>query len=300
VTETAVNEKLELAVIGGSGLYELSGMSDPREVSVDTPFGAPSDALLVGTIGGRNAVFLARHGRDHRLLPTEINHRANIFALKSLGVERVLSVSAVGSLRENIHPRDLVLVDQFIDRTHHRQSTFFGDGIVAHVGMADPVCESLRTSVLQAARATEANVHDGGTYVCMEGPAFSTRAESELYRSWGVQVIGMTNMQEAKLAREAELCYTTLALVTDYDCWHLEEADVSVEALLANLRANARTAAEVVRLAVASLPDRDACACSHALADALLTQPGKAPAATLERLAPIVGRYLDPAARGNS
>jgi 5'-methylthioadenosine phosphorylase len=287
-------QQASIALIGGSGLYELAGLEGVVEVAVETPFGAPSDSLLVGTLEGISAAFLARHGRGHRLLPSEVNHRANIFALKKLGVERVLSASAVGSMREEIRPRDVVLVDQFIDRSMHRQATFFGNGVAAHIAFADPVCPVLRSTALAAARAAEAGVHDGGTYLCIEGPAFSTRAESELYRAWGVDVIGMTNIQEAKLAREAELCYTTLALVTDYDCWHEEEEEVSVAAVIQNLQANSRLAASIVREWVRRLPaDRRGCACSEALRHAIITARSAISAEALEQLRPLIGKYLE-------
>ena len=222
-----MDARARIAIIGGSGLYALAGLDEARELSVETPFGPHSDGLFVGRLAGESVAFLARHGKSHNLLPAEINYRANLYVLKMLGVERVLSASAVGSMREGIRPRDVVLVDQFIDRGQHRQATFFGDGIVAHVAFADPICPEVRGVTLQAALDFGATAHDGGTYLCIEGPAFSTRAESLLYRSWNVDVIGMTNMHEAKLAREAEICYATLALVTDYDCWHEDEEDVS-------------------------------------------------------------------------
>jgi 5'-methylthioadenosine phosphorylase len=283
-----------VAIVGGSGLYELAGLDDVEEHDVETPFGRPSDAILVGSIGKRRTAFLARHGRGHALLPSEINYRANVFALKRLGVERILSASAVGSMREEIRPRDVVLIDQFVDRTQHRPSTFFGDGLAAHIGFADPICPHLRSAMLDAARAVGGGgAHDGGTYLCMEGPAFSTRAESQLYRAWGIDVIGMTNLQEARLAREAEICYATLALVTDYDCWHEEEEDVSVGTVLDNLEANAARAAAVVRATIEALPDdRRACGCAEALRHAIITRRDVIPPAVAERLAPIVGRYL--------
>jgi 5'-methylthioadenosine phosphorylase len=285
--------RCDIAIIGGSGLYDLAGFEDVREVDVDTPFGHPSDALRVGTLDGRKVAFLARHGAGHRLLPSEIDFRANIFALKRLGAERILSASAVGSMREDVHPRDVVLVDQFIDRTAHRAATFFGDGIVAHITFADPVCPESRATLLEATRKAGGRAHDGGTYLCMEGPAFSTRAESELYRSWGVDVIGMTNLQEAKLAREAEICYATMALVTDFDCWHEDEEDVSVAELLANLRANADLSARVLRSAIGLLPEkRERCGCGSSLEGAILTRPENVPSETRERLRPIVGRYV--------
>jgi 5'-methylthioadenosine phosphorylase len=281
-----------IGLIGGSGLYGLAGLTNARELAVPTPFGPPSDALFVGTLGDRSVAFLARHGRDHRLLPGEINYRANIYAMKALGVERILSASAVGSMDDGIHPRDVVVPDQFIDRTQQRRATFFGDGIAAHVALADPVCPETRRILAEAARRAGATVHDGGTYLCMEGPAFSTRAESRLYRSWGVEVIGMTNLTEAKLAREAEICYATLALVTDYDCWHEDEADVSVTGVLENLRANAALAAATLRDAVAALPrSRRSCACGEALAQAIITPVDAMSPAARERLGVLLDKY---------
>jgi 5'-methylthioadenosine phosphorylase len=282
-----------IGLIGGSGLYALAGLKDAREVSVSTPFGAPSDVIVVGAFGDRPVAFLARHGRDHRILPGEINHRANVYAMKAMGVERILSASAVGSMKEGIHPREVVLPDQFLDRTQGRKSTFFGEGIAAHVPLADPVCPETRRILLEAARAAGATAHDGGTYLCMEGPAFSTRAESRLYRSWGVDVIGMTNLTEAKLAREAEICYATLALVTDYDCWHEEEEDVSVTAVLENLRANAALAAAALRGAVLALPRaRAACACGDALAHAIITPAHAIAPDARARLGVILDKYI--------
>jgi 5'-methylthioadenosine phosphorylase len=286
-------ERIPFAIVGGSGLYALAALGEPEIRTITTPYGPPSDAIRVGRVDGRSVAFLARHGAAHSLLPSEIDYRANIWALKSLGVERLLAASAVGSLREDIHPREAVAVDQFIDRTH-RRSTFFGDGLVAHVGMADPVCPELQRLLVAAGRACGATVHDGGTYLCMEGPAFSTRAESELYRSWGSAVIGMTNAQEAKLAREAEICYASLGLVTDYDCWHESEADVSVEALLDNLRANAATATEVLLRVVREVSERrTGCGCGDALRGAILTPIDEIPDAVRRRLAPVIGRHLD-------
>jgi 5'-methylthioadenosine phosphorylase len=288
------SDPVRFAIIGGSGLYALAGLEDAREISVDTPFGPPSDAILVGGLAGRSVAFLARHGRHHKLLPTEVNYRANIYALKSLGVERIFSASAVGSMSEAIHPRDVVLVDQFIDRTRQRPATFFGGGLAAHVAFADPVCPVVRTRMLEAARSLGASAHDGGTYLCIEGPAFSTRAESLLYRSWGVDVIGMTNLPEARLAREAEICYATLALVTDYDCWHEEEEDVSVVALLDNLKANSALAARVIGAAIAALPDRRAaeCGCGEALQHGLITAREAISEETVQRLKPILRKYF--------
>jgi 5'-methylthioadenosine phosphorylase len=282
-----------IGLIGGSGLYALSGLSGAQEVRLSTPFGDPSDALFVGTIGDKSVAFLARHGRNHRLLPGEINYRANVYAMKLLGVTRILSASAVGSMKETIRPRDVVVPDQFIDRTQRRISTFFGEGIAAHVAFADPICPETRGLLCEAAQAAGATAHDGGTYVCMEGPAFSTRAESLLYRSWGVDVIGMTNLTEAKLAREAEICYATLALVTDYDCWHEEEADVSVTGVLANLQANAAVAAAALRATVLALPAaRGACGCGDALLHAIITPRDAISREARARLGVLLERYL--------
>jgi 5'-methylthioadenosine phosphorylase len=243
---------------------------------------------------GRRIAFLARHGRGHTLLPTEINFRANIFALKSIGVKRILSASAVGSMKEKIKPRDIVLVDQFIDRTHQRPVTFFGEGLAVHISFADPICPVVRAAMLQAAAKNGATVHDGGTYLCMEGPAFSTRAESMLYRSWGVDVIGMTNLQEAKLAREAEICYATMAMVTDYDCWHEDEEDVSVSSVIDNLKANSKLAAATLRAAVGSLPsERSGCGCGEALKFGIITPKEAIPPGTVDRLKPLIGKYFE-------
>jgi 5'-methylthioadenosine phosphorylase len=262
-------------------------------VSVTTPFGPPSDALWVGNVGDRPVAFLARHGRTHRILPGEINYRANVYAMKALGVERILSASAVGSMKEGIHPRDVVLPDQFIDRTTRRTATFFGDGVAAHVAFADPVCPETRRVLCEAARAAGATAHDGGTYLCMEGPAFSTRAESRLYRTWGVEVIGMTNLTEAKLAREAEICYATLALVTDYDSWHEEEDDVSVAGVLDNLRENAALAAATLRAAVLALPKaRTACVCADALSRAIITPVEAITPEARARVGVLLDRYV--------
>jgi 5'-methylthioadenosine phosphorylase len=282
-----------LGVIGGSGLYRIAGLTEVREVAVSTPFGDPSDAYVSGSIAGRPLLFLARHGRGHRLPPTAINFRANIYGFKVLGVERLLSVSAVGSMKEAIRPLDVVLPDQFIDLTRQRPSTFFGEGLVAHVSLADPVCPDLRAIAARSASATGVRLHDGGTYLCIEGPQFSSRAESMLYRSWGVDVIGMTNAQEAKLAREAEICYATMAMATDYDCWHEEEADVTVEEVVARLNDNARHAQEIIAGALGALPERRSCACASALKNAILTARGSISPEARERLRPIVGRYLD-------
>lgn len=281
-----------LGIIGGSGLYDIDGLQDVKEIDVSTPFGAPSDALITGTYRGTKLVFLPRHGRGHRIAPNEINFRANLWALKKLGVTRVLAVSAVGSMREDIKPGDFVVIDQFFDRTRHRNDTFFGDGVVAHVMFADPVCPEVRQALLAAGRAAGARVHDGGTYVNMEGPQFSTRAESRIYRSWGVDVIGMTNLQEAKLAREAELCYATLAMATDYDCWHETHDDVTVEAVLEVMRKNVATARRVVLDALPALLAPARCSCSRALANAIMTAPEHIPAHARTRLSLLIDKYL--------
>jgi 5'-methylthioadenosine phosphorylase len=284
---------IRIGVIGGSGLYDMAELTGRRELVIDTPFGPPSGPFVTGTIAGREVAFLARHGAGHRLLPSELNFRANIYALKTLGVERILSASAVGSLKEEYAPLHLVIPDQFVDRTRGRIGTFFGDGLVAHVAFAHPFCPQLSEVAHAAAVAAGATVHKGGTYVCMEGPQFSTRAESLLYRQWGMDIIGMTNLQEAKLAREAEICYTTIALVTDYDCWHPEHDSVTTEMIIANLVQNAATAQKVIAGAIASLDlGSRRCACGSALASAIITRPEHVPEATKKKLAPIVGKYM--------
>ncbi len=281
-----------IGIIGGSGLYNIDGVEKVREIRVRTPFGAPSDALVVGTLDGVRVAFLSRHGRGHRTNPSSINYRANIYALKSVGVTQVISVSAVGSMKESIHPGDVVLPDQFIDLTKRRLSTFFDEGIVAHVGFAEPVCRSLADALELAGRSVGASLQRGGTYVCMEGPQFSTKAESRLYREWGVDVIGMTNMPEAKLAREAELCYATVALATDYDCWHETEEAVNVEAILATLHKNVELAKQLLKSAVPALvPDRT-CECRQALKNALVTAPDHIPASTKRRLNLLIAPYM--------
>lgn len=284
-----------IGIIGGSGLYELPGLTQVRWRRVRTPFGDPSDEYGVGRLGDRTVIFLPRHGRGHRLLPSELNFRANIWGLKALGVERVVSVSAVGSMREAIHPLDLVIPDQFFDHTRRRISSFFGDGIAAHVGMAAPVCAEVADALEKAGRGTGASVHRGGTYICIEGPQFSTKGESRIYRSWGVDVIGMTNMPEAKLAREAELCYATLALVTDYDVWHDTHESVSVEAVVQNLQHNVATAKDVLRQVVPMLPAVRGCACASLLRNAVITNPSAFPRATRRRLDLLIGKYFTPA-----
>ncbi len=284
--------KAEIGIIGGSGLYALPGLTGVREQQVETPFGDPSEVFAMGELEGRKVAFLARHGKGHRLLPSEINFRANIYAMKVLGVERILSVSAVGSLKEEHKPTDFLIPDQFIDRTFARNATFFGDGIVAHVPFGDPICGVVASAFEQA--CVEAGVvgRRGGTYVCMEGPQFSTRAESNLYRTWGADVIGMTNLQEAKLAREAEICYATLAMVTDYDCWREGHEDVTVDQVVAVMHQNAENAAKVVRAAVAAMPGVRTCDCGNALKSAILTDRTAIPTATRERLNLILNKYL--------
>jgi 5'-methylthioadenosine phosphorylase len=281
-----------IGIIGGSGLYELEGLQSIEHVAVDTPFGAPSDELSIGRLGDARLVFLPRHGRGHRIAPSEINFRANIFALKQLGAEWILSVSAVGSMREDIRPGDMVVVDQFFDRTHGHAQSFFGGGVVGHVGFADPVCGALARVLGDAAEAAGARTHRGGTYLCIQGPQFSTRAESRIYRSWGVDVIGMTNLTEAKLAREAELCYATLALATDYDCWHEGEEDVTVEAVVAILQRNVATAKRILSLCVERIPATRTCPCPRAAEHAIMTARAAIPAVARERLQLLYGKYL--------
>jgi 5'-methylthioadenosine phosphorylase len=283
----------EIGIIGGSGLYSMPGLTDVREVKQQTPFGDPSDAYVLGTLEGHKVAFLARHGRGHRLLPTELNFRANIYGFKQLGVERIVSVSAVGSLKEEHKPLDFVIPDQFFDRTRHRVDTFFGEGIVAHIAFADPVCPELAQVVEAACRKSAVTGKNGGTYLCMEGPQFSTKAESNLYRTWGMDVIGMTNLQEAKLSREAEICYVTVAMVTDYDCWHPHHDSVTVDQIVAVLLKNAENACRVVRHTIASLPAKRSCKCGASLSHAILTDRDKIPAATREKLKLILGKYLE-------
>jgi 5'-methylthioadenosine phosphorylase len=285
-------KKAEIGIIGGSGLYAMPGLTNVREERVTTPFGHPSDAFVLGELEGRKVAFLARHGRGHRILPSELNFRANIFAMKMLGVERILSVSAVGSLKEEHKPTDFVIADQFIDRTYARISTFFGDGIVAHVGFGDPVCKTVASAFKKACDTVGVVGKSGGTYVCMEGPQFSTRAESNLYRSWGADVIGMTNLQEAKLAREAEICYATMAMVTDYDCWREGHDDVTIEQVIAVVHQNADSAAKVVRSAIAAMPTEKNCGCGDALKFAILTDRKAIPAETRKRLSILLDKYF--------
>jgi 5'-methylthioadenosine phosphorylase len=282
----------EIGIIGGSGLYSMPGLARTKEVRIKTPFGAPSDAYVCGTLEGRKVAFLARHGRGHRILPSELNFRANIHGFKQLGVERIVSISAVGSLKEEHKPLEFVIPDQFFDRTRHRVDTFFGNGIVAHISFGDPICADLSLVVESACRQSGVVGKRGGTYVCMEGPQFSTRAESNVYRNLGMDVIGMTNLQEAKLAREAELCYVTVAMVTDYDCWHPHHDSVTVDQVVAVLLKNAENAANVVRATVAAMPQDRSCRCGSALAHAIMTDHKTIPAATRKKLKLIIGKYV--------
>jgi 5'-methylthioadenosine phosphorylase len=286
----------EIGIIGGSGLYQMPGLTNLVEKVVVTPFGKPSDAYHLGTLEGRRVAFLARHGRGHRFNPTELNYRANIFGFKALGVDRILSVSAVGSLKEEHKPTEFVIPDQFYDRTRQRVSTFFGEGIVAHIAFGDPICPELAAAVAKAGAAAGVVTKSGGTYVCMEGPQFSTKAESNSYRAAGFDIVGMTNLQEAKLAREAEICYVTIAMVTDYDCWHPDHDSVTVDQIIAVLNRNAENAASVVRNAVAELGATRSCKCGQALAMAIMTSPDAVPPATRAKLELIVGKYLNPKA----
>ena len=283
---------VQIGIIGGSGLYDMAELTGREERSMTTPFGEPSGPYVIGTLRGQRVAFLARHGAGHRILPSELNFRANIYGFKALGVERILSASAVGSLKEEYRPLDILVPDQFFDRTKGRISTFFGRGVVAHVAFAHPLCGDLSTVAADAAESVGASVHRGGTYVNMEGPHFSTLAESRLYRSWGMDVIGMTNLQEAKLAREAEICYATLALITDYDCWHPDHDSVTVDLIIANLMQNATTAQKTIAAAVGTLTAARTCACKDALATAIITRPELVPEKTRQELAPIIGRYI--------
>jgi 5'-methylthioadenosine phosphorylase len=285
-------ENVQIGIVGGSGLYDMADVTDRKEVSIATPFGNPSGPYLLGTLRGKRVAFLARHGAGHKLSPSELNFRANIYGFKTLGVECLLSASAVGSLKEEYKPLDIVIPDQFFDRTKGRVSTFFSGGLVAHVGFAHPFCTHLSRIAHDSGSQAGATMHRGGTYVCMEGPQFSTLAESKLYRSWGMDVIGMTNLQEAKLAREAEICYTTIALVTDYDCWHPDHDSVTVDMIIANLTENAKTAQAIIANAVEQLPYERTCECATALKYALITRPDAIPEQVKKDLAPIVGKYL--------
>ncbi len=283
---------VQIGIVGGSGLYDMEELSDREEVRLSTPFGDPSGPYVVATLRGRRVAFLARHGTGHRILPSELNFRANIYGFKLLGVERLFSASAVGSLKEQYPPLDVVVPDQFFDRTKGRISTFFGHGIAAHVSFAHPVCGELSRIAFESATAVGARAHLGGTYVCIEGPQFSTLAESRLYRGWQMDVIGMTNLQEAKLAREAEICYATVALVTDYDCWHPDHDQVTVDMIVSNLLRNAETAQRLIADAVGRVPAARACACGTALAAAIITDPAAIPESTRRDLAPIIGKYV--------
>ncbi|MBN1871317.1 MAG: S-methyl-5'-thioadenosine phosphorylase [Candidatus Omnitrophica bacterium] len=283
---------VRVGIIGGSGVYDIEGLKDRRFEKVSTPFGYPSDEYVIGDLEGKEVVFLPRHGRGHRILPSEINFRANIFGMKKLGVERLISVCAVGSLKEELRPLDVMIPDQFVDRTNQgRPTTFFGDGIVGHIAFGNPVCDELCDILYESSKSVKATVHKGGTYLNMEGPAFSTRAESNLYRSWGMDVIGMTNMAEARLAREAEICFSTLAMVTDYDCWHLSE-DVTVEIIVQNLMKNTEMSKKILRNAVKMIPQNRSCACASGLKDAIITNREAIPEETKKRLDIIIGKYL--------
>ncbi len=285
--------EVEIGIIGGSGIYQMAGLKRKRAVRITTPFGRPSDAYVVGELEGRRVAFLARHGRGHVLLPSELNFRANIYGFKKLGAERIVALSAVGSLREDFRPMDMVIPSQFFDRTHGRISTFFGGGLAAHISFAEPFCPAMQAALTDSCKAAGVICHRGGTYLCMEGPAFSTKAESRVYRAWGMDIIGMTNLQEAKLAREAEICYATLAMVTDYDCWHEEHDAVTVEQIYEYLQRNAENAQKILRLTVQRLPKERACKCGSALAHAFITDRRKVPAATRKKLSLIAGKYLN-------
>ncbi len=286
-------QPIKFGVIGGSGVYQIEGLEDVEELSMTTPFGSPSDSFILGTLSGQRIAFLPRHGRGHRLLPTEVPSRANIYAMKELGVERIISISAVGSMREDFAPLDIVIPSQLIDRTRLRPNTFFGNGLVAHIGFADPFCPEMSQVLYEAAQKSGAHTHQGGTYVVIEGPAFSTKAESNLYRQWGVDIIGMTALPEAKLAREAEICYATLAMVTDYDVWHETHETVSVEMVVQNLLKNAEMGKKILHAAIPELPaERTTCPCHNALQNALITNPAVVPPETRQKLEPLVGKYL--------
>ena len=293
-------EKVSLAIIGGSGLYQMDGLTDIKEINLKTPFGNPSDAIIIGSLAGIRLAFLPRHGRGHRIMPTEVNSRANIYALKMLGVERITSVSAVGSLREDYQPLDVVIPDQLVDRTRHRlNSTFFGNGIVAHIQFSDPFCSDLSKMLFQAGQNLNKTIHPKGTWICMEGPAFSTRAESNLYRQWGMDIIGMTVHPEAKLAREAEICYGAIALVTDYDCWHQTEEIVSVEMVIQNLLANVETAESMIRNLILLIPKDRKCHCATALQYAIITDPNRITPVSRKKVALLIDKYLFPKSTKN-
>lgn len=287
-----MNKNIRIGIIGGSGLYEMEALTDVTQVSLDTPFGAPSDAYITGTLGDIRVAFLPRHGHGHRISPSEINFRANIYGFKMLGVERIISVTAVGSLKEHIRPLDIVVPDQFYDCTRERVSTFFGNGLVAHIAFADPVCPNLATLVYNCATKAGASVHSGGTLLCIEGPAFSTRAESNVYRQWGMDIIGMTSLQEAKLAREAEICYAAMAMVTDFDCWHEAESEVNVETVVQNLNKNISIAKEIMQIVVPNISKKRACLCAKALKNAIMTDTSVIPPETRKKFELLVGKYL--------
>ena len=283
----------KIGIIGGSGLYDIEGIKRIEKIRLKTPFGEPSDKFILGNLEGKEVVFLPRHGKGHKILPSELNYRANIYGMKKLGVQRIISVSAVGSLKEEVKPQHFVLADQFIDRTNQaRKTTFFGEGIVAHIGFAEPTCPALRKMLFEITKDFGLSAHPKGTYINMEGPAFSTRAESELYRSWGVDVIGMTNMAEARLAREAEICYVTMAMVTDYDCWHAEEEAVSIDLILENMRKNVEQAKKIIKSAVSKIDERRDCLCAGALKNAIVTAAKDIPAQTKKKLDIIIGKYI--------
>jgi 5'-methylthioadenosine phosphorylase len=287
-----MTENIRIGIIGGSGLYEMEKLTDVEHLSLKTPFGAPSDAYVIGTLEGIRVSFLSRHGRDHRLMPSELNFRANIYGFKKLGVEHLISVTAVGSLKETIRPLDIVVPDQLYDRTNERVSTFFGNGLVAHIAFADPICPDLATLIYEEGKQVGASIHNGGTLLCIEGPAFSTRAESHVYRQWGMDIIGMTSLQEAKLAREAEICYAAMALVTDYDCWHAEESEVTVEAVVQNLKKNITLAKKIIAVVVPKISNARECTCARALENAMMTAVDTIPSQTRKKLDLLVGKYF--------
>ena len=287
-----MNEQIRIGIIGGSGLYDMEELSEVTTVSVETPFGHPSDDYVIGTLQGVRVAFLPRHGRGHRYTPSEVNFRANIYGFKQLGASHIISVTAVGSLKEDIHPLDIVIPDQFYDRTRNRKNTFFGDGLVAHIAFAQPICPDLAALLHETAVETGAKTHCGGTLICIEGPAFSTRAESKLYRRWGMDIIGMTSLQEAKLSREAEICYAALALVTDYDCWHEDESEVSVETVLRNLNKNVSHAKKILQTMVPRIPERRDCPCATALEKAIMTDVHAIPKETRKKLGVLINKYL--------
>ena len=287
-----MTENIRIGIIGGSGLYEMQELTDVEQVSLETPFGAPSDAYVIGTLEGIRVAFLSRHGRGHRLSPSELNFRANVYGFKKLGIEHLISVTAVGSLKETIHPLDIVIPDQLYDRTNKRVSTFFGNGLVAHIAFADPMCPDLAKLIYKAGTQVGASIHSGGTLLCIEGPAFSTRAESNVYRQWGMDIIGMTSLQEAKLAREAEICYAAMALVTDYDCWHAEQSEVTVETVVQNLKKNISLAKKIIAVVVPKISDERECICARALKNAIMTAADTIPSQTRKKLELLVGKYL--------